>query len=985
MNRERWERVRQLFHDCVDLEPAARRERLERDCGGDAGLRTEVESLLAHADANAAFLEQPAAQLAGDASVPAAHHAWIGRRLGPWRVDELLGEGGMGAVFRASRADGQYEQQVAIKLIRHGLEDAAALQRFKAERQILASLQHPHIARLLDGGITPESLPFLVMELIDGEPIDQYCQRLALAVPQRVKLFCQVCDAVQYAHQRLVVHRDIKPGNILVTAEGTPKLLDFGIAKVLEPGDATITLQRAMTPEYSSPEQLKGEPVTTASDVYSLGVVLYRLLTERSPYRAATTDTYRFTREVCETEPVRPSAATGGDAPAPLRRQLRGDLDSIVLKALRKQAAQRYGSADQLADDLRRHLMRRPVRARDATFAYRTGRFVARNWMAVTGGAVVLAAALAGGTLYELQERRALVAAEQAALVKGLLQDVFAANPRNATIDAELQSLPAQLRLQKGAQLIEEKFAGQPRQQAELFGVISRVYCDMGVWDTCARYTRLLAALQGSLAASHEERRRSFTVLTQANLLLENWAEAESAAKQALAESGDDSRSRADSLVWLTLVYRAANKHDASRDALDQADRILAGIPGPSPARARSMAQHAYAAVAEGRMADARPLYLAAIDEALAAEGPLSVTAIDLRVNYAWNFTLMGRAAEAMPQFDAGLQALQMSGAAAAIRAARIESTQARVLFQMGLMSYADANARVARDREIVSRAGPILPPSLKAGVDFNQGAIYALWGDFKLGGPLIESSSAELGGANSSTTQFDRYMLDAYQGGVAMYRGRHERAGPLLRAKIEDKRAMEQLKDPLVAPDFAWVAVDLTMQDRFDEALRALDSMPAIAALSDPATPSFYRGAVARARARIELSRGNAAAALRLLPAVDNEAESKIRLSLLPLDGIMLRGEALCALGRRSEGLARLDRVFKLRAGVDYEYHPELARARAAAGLCALDAGQRARAVAYAALAGKAFDEQPDVSPWFKRPYLKLQERLNPPASTSR
>jgi len=308
---EQWQQVREILNSAIALSPGERSAYLDQACASDQALRSEVESLLrSHDDAGSVFLNTPAADLKAAMSDDSPRSNWIGRRIGVYQIEAEIGHGGMGEVYRAVRADGQFKKTVAIKVVRRGHDTKAVLERFVHERQILASLDHPNIARLYDGGTTEDGLPYLVMELIEGTPIDQYCEQHNLAVNERLKLFTQVCSAVQYAHQRLVIHRDIKPSNILVTADGTPKLLDFGIAKLLDPaGGAETTMLAAMTPEYASPEQIRGETITTATDVYSLGVVLYRLLTGRSPYPESTRSTLEFARVICEVEPPRPSAA----------------------------------------------------------------------------------------------------------------------------------------------------------------------------------------------------------------------------------------------------------------------------------------------------------------------------------------------------------------------------------------------------------------------------------------------------------------------------------------------------------------------------------------------------------------------------------------------------------------------------------------------------------------------------------------------------
>lgn len=308
MNAENWQQVKQLLDQAIALDPAERRPFLDRTCNGDSELRRELESLLSsHEQAVTGFLNRPAVDLrAGFPSPPVRE----GHRIGAYDILEVIGRGGMGEVYRAVRADGQFTKDVAVKLVRGGFDTTFVIERFRNERQILAGLDHPNIARLLDGGTTDDGIPYLVMELVRGIPIDDYCDQHGLDVTARLKLFVEVCGAVQYAHQRLVIHRDIKPSNILVTEEGVPKLLDFGIAKILDPAaDVQVTVAAPMTPEYASPEQIRGEPITTATDVYSLGVVLYQLLAGRSPYPTKTRTAHEFACAICELEPERPSVA----------------------------------------------------------------------------------------------------------------------------------------------------------------------------------------------------------------------------------------------------------------------------------------------------------------------------------------------------------------------------------------------------------------------------------------------------------------------------------------------------------------------------------------------------------------------------------------------------------------------------------------------------------------------------------------------------
>ena len=419
MTPEEWHKIKEVLQNALEIDPQVRSSFLDSACAGETFVRTEVEELLRSHDEDRVFLEQPAMIDASDLAHAAASASWTGKRLGPYQILEQIGEGGMGAVYRAVRADGMYDKQVAIKLIRGGFSSDFFISRFKNERQILAALEHPNIARLLDGGINDEGVPYLILEFVAGTPIDEYCDRHDLSIPDRLKLFRTVCSAVQYAHQNLVVHRDLKPGNILVNEDGVPKLLDFGVAKIMDPhheetgADRTLTVMRLMTPDFASPEQVRGDPITTSSDIYSLGVILYLLLTGRRPYRMSGTAPHEIIKAVCDTDPEKPSTAVTRiekseqappdpdpatqtlSSPTPvsrrekLRRALTGDLDNIVLKALRKEPERRYATAEQFSEDLRRHLENLPVIARKDTPAYRASKFILRHKTGVATTAVI--------------------------------------------------------------------------------------------------------------------------------------------------------------------------------------------------------------------------------------------------------------------------------------------------------------------------------------------------------------------------------------------------------------------------------------------------------------------------------------------------------------------------------------------------------------------------------------------------------------------
>ncbi|MCB0275871.1 MAG: serine/threonine protein kinase [Calditrichaeota bacterium] len=512
MNSDRWQRISEIFGEAITLPPQEREAYLSSVCQGDADLLREVYSLLA-ADSQGHSLLEGLAIDAIDLEVGRPEQlqsAQAGESIGNYRILKQIGAGGMGEVYLAERSDGQFDQKVALKVLRKGMDSREIVQRFRSERQILAQLQHPHIARLLDGGVTPEGLPFFAMEFVDGLPIDQYCDENRLTVNERLKLFLDVCEAVQYAHRRLIIHRDLKPGNILVTREGVVKLLDFGIAKVITGGESDLsqTLTRAgmriMTPQYASPEQFKEEPLTTVSDVFNLGLILFRLLSGAFPFPIDGKPLSEIERLVTGSDPLSPSEAartlsgrsdamgislkdlalTRRTSTEGLVRSLRGDLDNICLMALRKEPERRYSSPGQLASDIRRYQDGLPVMARPDTIGYRAQKFWSRHRNALVAGSAILVMVVGLVTYYTLrlsEERdRARAEAETAHQVSGFLTRIFeVADPYENPID----SMSARDLLDQGAKRIESDLAEQPEVQATMMKIIGGVYMNLGLWD----------------------------------------------------------------------------------------------------------------------------------------------------------------------------------------------------------------------------------------------------------------------------------------------------------------------------------------------------------------------------------------------------------------------------------------------------------------------------------------------------------------------
>lgn len=448
MTPERSARIERLLQDALEREASDRGRFLEAACGDDTPLRVEVESLLAAAEEAGDFLELPA--LAGEARFSAEEEPGPAReRIGPYQVLREIGRGGMGNVYLAVRADREYQKRVAIKVVRRGMDTDFILRRFRQERQILAGLDHPNIARLTDGGTTDDGRPYLVMDYVDGESIIRYCDGRKLGIRDRLRLFQTVCSAVAFAHQNLVVHRDIKPGNVLVTPAGVPKLIDFGVAKLLNPDlspetvDLTGEMTRLLTPDYASPEQLRGERITTACDVYSLGVLLYELSTGHRPHRFEQRTPEAMARAVSEARPEKPSLVVGrsdpssdpsrpetnraataearNTDPAKLKKLLSGDLDTIILRALDYEPHRRYPSVERFSDDIRRFLEGRPVTARKDTLGYRSRKFLARHKAAAVAGALLFASVLGG---VAMTARQARIAARERTKAEERLKEV---------------------------------------------------------------------------------------------------------------------------------------------------------------------------------------------------------------------------------------------------------------------------------------------------------------------------------------------------------------------------------------------------------------------------------------------------------------------------------------------------------------------------------------------------------------------------------
>ena len=546
MSPERWERLEAICLDALEQPESERSAVLAAACDGDPEMLREATSLIERFQPG--FLETPVVRLA---DLPHDTATGAESTIGSYRVVRPLGRGGMGEVYLAVGGGDDFQQAVAIKIVRRGMDSDDVLQRFRLERRILASLNHPNIARMIDGGATPEGTPYFVMEYVDGVPLAEYCDRERLSVDARLRLFQEICQAVQHAHRNMVIHRDLKPANILVTQDGAPKLLDFGIGKVLDSDGSlhapeTRPTGRMLTPEYAAPEQIRGDPGTAATDVYALGVVLYELLTGCHPYVDKQTAPGQVERAVLDRTPPAPSATVSTRAGADtnrasaqrqtttrrLRRRLAGDLDTIVLKALRKEPERRYTSPGALAEDIGRHLEGRPVRARRDSLRYRVRKFVTRNPWGIAAGAAGLLALGAVSAIPWVSGNRAATERDRALEVQGFLLETFGASGANREVG---DAPTARQLLDLQASRFEAEYADRPVLKAQMARVLAEGYERLGVFEEAEAMAELsLGMLRDQSDASDADFAATLNILGFARFRLGQAEQAETDLRNAV-------------------------------------------------------------------------------------------------------------------------------------------------------------------------------------------------------------------------------------------------------------------------------------------------------------------------------------------------------------------------------------------------------------------------------------------------------------------
>jgi len=890
-----------------------------------------------------------------------------GDTVGAYRLVRPVARGGMGSVWLAERADGALQRRVAIKLP-HLAWGAGLAERMLRERDIGARLEHPHIARLYDAGVDHRGHPFLAFEFIDGVAIDLWCQSRELGLRARLKLFLQVAQAVAYAHARLVVHRDLKPSNVLVSADGQVHLLDFGIAKLLHeaPDDAGATqrLGPVMTPHYASPEQLRGEPVTVASDVYSLGVMLYELLTGERPHapqRPGLAPLEQAVQLAMQTaESPRASKRVGDRA---LARALRGDVDAILAKALQRQSEQRYATVDALADDIQRHLAGEPVRARPGTAAYRLARLVTRHTPASAAVATVTLAAVVGTAVIVGQARRAGAEAEQAQLVKQFVVDAFRASAQVDEADEQGRASSFERLLERNAQLIAR--ANTPRLQAELYGIVAGILLDARSFEFAAQNARRQIGALEQAGAPAAELAAPHLLLSQALLGDGLATEAEQQARNALALAPPSTPAAARARLQLSAGLAAGGQLSAATDELDQVDaELFAGGRATLAERARSMALRADILDARDRPEQAETLLTHAIETADSTGGPPSRLAIDLRLALARHLILQRRSDAARGALTSALAAIRGADGASA-EAALIEAEMGALTLYAGASATDTEAALAAVERSHASIAAPEARASAlqKAWADVYAAEAALARGHVERARTLASAAGSVL--LPLARSPRARLQLLAVLAQVAVRAEPAAQADELLR----DWRTLAEARFPREA----WKArladaEHLVNRGHWPEAEAALNGV-ADGRMAEGPAPAVAIEAQARVtaeRLRALLDRGERAQALALADVAPAMTDASPR------------AEALCHAGRPAAGLALLDKADKAPIAGAYPYSLGLAQRQAVRGLCHLAAGDRPQAAAMERLARSTFEAQPDVNPAYRRVLQRLVEALN-------
>lgn len=945
--------------------PAAEREAWLQALPGDVRpLADHLRGLLAEEGSPTGdWLKLPSLAEAG----AVAHE---GDRIGPYRLVREIGRGGMGSVWLAERADGSFERQVALKLPRIAWSEQLD-RRMAREQRIGARLEHPAIARMYDAGVDERGRPYIAMEFIEGQPIDDWCRDQKLGVKARLKLFLQVVRAVAYAHGRFVVHRDLKPANVLVDGQGRAHLLDFGIAKVIgAPGanlaETTQTREpaRAHTPRYASPEQVAGLPIGVASDIYALGVTLYELLTGRLPYEPGRA-TLGALEEAILRGDIRTASSVAPDLPT--RRQLSGEVDAILGKALKWKPEERYATADALADDIERHLSGHGVKAKSVGRWYRLRRAIGRHWVPLTAAAVIVVAIAGGGAVFVVQTERATRASERERLVKDFVVDLLRNDSRAA--GAGGPPVSAEMRLADVAQLIESRFPRQPLLQAEMLGSVGAVLSDMGADALAIDY----AQRQWQLLRDHgAEPARQAEVRLRLAEMLSNDDRPDDARVHAEAALAVLSEPPARKLALVVLAKALLELGD-----VDGSDRLRAratAIPvsgEPTLADAQLLALDARAAQRARRFREALLLMSRAAELASNAGRAASAAAAEMKVALLpWQIVIVSPANVRVRVEDV-LRELSQAGPGAAVRGCVLRARITSTMLRLGQLDLRDARASLQQSRTCLENAVVNVPRAVAAQRDLWEGHALLFAGDIDEAARLVRPAVTVLRPSEQSLRK--QALIWNIEANMLMLTGEHQRASNAFRDARDADLRLGDTTTAQTSNLYVMSAVNEVMAAEFEAAGRTIGAIPVFkTAPLERERGRSYPHLAGWVRAMLELEQGHPRDAMSAIEPLQDWNDMGAQ---FPTQAT--RAEAQCGLGRFEAGLATLRQVIEARTPRAVPGDPTLARLRGLAGLCALGAGDRRTAMEMSRQSAEAFAQQPGVSPYFRRPLDRLQRAL--------
>jgi serine/threonine protein kinase len=990
-----------LLDEALALDPSERSRWLASLGGSDAGHRNTLAQLLAEADRpDDRFLTRPGlGHLRAAAQSQATERA--GMRIGPYRLERQIGVGGMGSVWLAQRVDGGIDRAVALKLP-HVSWVPELNARLARERDILARLAHPNIARLYDAGTDEHGRPYLALEYVEGLPIDEYVHQHSLGLRERLTLFKQVAGAVAYAHRHLVVHRDLKPSNVLVGVDGTAHLLDFGIAKLLsDEADGMTVLTgaagRMLTPGYASPEQIRGEPVTVAADVYSLGVLLYEMLTGTRPFHATGASLTEL--EAAATEDLAPLASSRVAA-RPTQRQLRGDLDTILAKALRREPELRYRTVDALIDDLDRHLNGEPVLARPDSGWYRASRFISRHRDYVALASAALVAVLIGfGVAVEQAKRatreaqRAQAQAERADRIRDFAVGLFDLNHGDDPNKLEWQQFTAHELVERGARRVAARYERQPALRAEMLGIAGTIFADIGDPKHAADMAQSQLAALDAAPDNWRERVGALRVLARAQIQQLQYELAETTLNQAIRETGENrGRDAADVHTALAHIQLVRAEQAAANEHLDRAEALL----NPDTDR-RSLS---YAAVLRERSfllldrrdpAAARAMFERARGLTESLSGPLSAESIALKKRFALSLIQYGEVDSGRALLDELLSAIRRASGDDDLEGISLELDMVMRLNDLRVLRD-DGIGRLEKIAVSLDHHGSQVPAPLRLYADLVTGAAYTQHGDIQLAEPPMKRAYQLLNTSPADVSENPVYSVKH----VAMFfyaqwadeAGQHDVSTALWDEIYRLRRASlgvaSARNDEVIDPELDAIRSRIMGAD-LSGASERLARVKQQLGGGQPTLVNIHWDADVEALALellLDIESGKTTEAKRLIGeryhgATKNPFNDLLVYTLWPAGFDALQAIVECGTGQAAEGLDRLTGLVNTYQGRFSSSNPTIAYLRSQAGLCALKAGQPARAREMQSAARRAFANQPRVSAFYKRPLLELERQL--------